>query len=497
MKRDIKKVLLIEPPFQRFSGFKCDWFPLGLGYIAAVLKNNGFDVAIYNVDFHTSPQYLKYAKLLEKSDNYSDALNNPLHAVWAEVRDVIRSQNPDVAGISVKTVKLKAAQVIAKICKDVDGDIIVVAGGPHCSAVADHALTDRNIDYVVRGEGEFSFLELLEAIKQDRSLQQVDGLSYRNDAGVVHNKTRSLVQNLDGLPFPDRTALLNRSLYDTDTFGDIITSRGCPFNCAYCASHLTWTKKVRYRSVENILFEIKTIIHDFGARQFMFWDDSFTLSKKRIIEFCGALSAEKLGINWGCNTRFDLLDEDIIKSMKLAGCNNIELGVESGSPRMLELIRKNVPLQRMRDVAVMLRRHKLYWSGFFMIGLPTETCDDIKMTIDLMRELKPNYATFSVFTPYPGTELWEILLKNGFVSMNMDWHRYSHQSRTNNFTGTIDDAVFENAVNEVSRIFDAGNNSLANICRKAISRTTVYLHSPIEFVKDVKNYLNYTGFYSK
>jgi len=497
MKKNIKKVLLIEPPFQRFSGFKCDWFPLGLGYIAAVLKNNDFAVSIYNADFHTSPQYLRYTRLLEKSSSYCNALNDSSNAVWAEVRDIIRSQDPDVVGITVKTVKLKAAQLIAGICKSIGKDIIVVAGGPHCTALADQVLRDRNIDYVVRAEGELAFLELLNAINQGRSVQEIAGLSYRNNSDIIHNNNRSLVPDLDDIPFPDRNALVDRTLYDSDAFGDIITSRGCPFNCAYCASHLTWTKKVRYRSIANILLEVKSVIRLFGTRQFTFWDDSFTLSKKRIIEFCGVLKDEKLGINWGCNTRFDLLDEDIIKAMKQVGCNNIELGVESGSPRIIELIRKNVPVQRMRDIAAMLRKHKLYWSGFFMIGLPSETCNDMKMTIDLMKELKPNYATLSVFTPYPGTELWDILMRNGCVSTDMDWHRYSHQSRTNNFTGVVDDARFREILDEASQAFDANNNSMANICKKALSKTTVYLHSPIEFVKDVKKYLNYAGISSK
>jgi anaerobic magnesium-protoporphyrin IX monomethyl ester cyclase len=497
MKRSIKKVLLIEPPFQRFSGFKCDWFPLGLGYIAAVLKNNGLEVSIYNADFHTAPQYLSYSKLLGKSDNYSNALSNPSHSVWAEVAGVINAERPDVVGISIKTVKLKAAQIIAGICKSVDKDIIIVAGGPHCTALAHQVLADANVDYVVRGEGEFVFAQLLDSVKRDLPLEKVGGLSYRSDLGIVHNADRAPVPDLDDIPFPERDSLVNRSLYAQEAFGDIITSRGCPFNCAYCASHLTWTKKVRYRSIVNILLEIKSVIRTYGTRQFTFWDDSFTLSKKRIVEFCSVLADEKLGINWGCNTRFDLLDEEVIRNMKRAGCNNVELGVESGSPRILGLMRKDVPVQRMQDVAELLRRHGLYWSGFFMVGLPTETRDDIKMTIDLMRKLRPNYATFSIFTPYPGTELWQMLLQKGVVSEDMDWHRFSHQSRTNNFTGTVDGVEFGKIIEEVTRAFDANNNTVGNLFKKALSKTTVYLHSPIEFVRDVRKYLNYAGITSK
>jgi len=458
-----------------------------------VLKNNGFAVGIYNADFHTAPQYLRYSKLLEKSGSYCNALSDRSHPVWAEVNSVVASEVPDVVGISVKTVKLKAAQMIARTCKSVDKDIIVVAGGPHCTALAHQVLADSNIDYVVRGEGEFTFLELLRALKDGRSLQKVNGLSYKEGSSMTHNRIRDLLPELDEIPFPARDCLLNRPSYGSEAFGDLITSRGCPFNCAYCASHLTWTRKVRYRSIANILLETRSVIEAFGTRQFTFWDDSFTLNKKRVIKLCKVLSDEKLGINWGCNTRFDLLDEEVIKSMKQAGCNNVEIGVESGSPRILRLIRKEIAVEKMQDVAMLLRKYGLYWSGFFMVGLPTETLDDIKMTIEFMRKIKPNYATFSIFTPYPGTELFQMLLQRGLVTVDMDWHRYSHQSRTNNFTGTVDDDRFQKVLDEAAEAFDANNNSVTNICKKALSKTTVYLHSPIEFIKDVKRYLNYTG----
>lgn len=488
---------MIEPPFQRFSGFKCDWFPLGLGYIAAVLKKHGFAASVYNADFHTAPQYLRYVKLLEGSSSYCAALDNPVHPVWTEIRNVIVQEAPDVVGISIKTVKLKAAQTIARLCKSVREDLIVVGGGPHCTALADQVLADPSIDYVIRGEGEFAFVELLGGLAQNRSMDTIGGLSHRTPSGVVHNDVRTLISDLDNIPFPARDSIINHSLHDSEAFGDMITSRGCPFDCAYCASHLTWMRKVRYRSTANILREIKSVMGSFGTRQFTFWDDSFTLNKKRVFEFCDALNREKLGINWGCNTRFDLLDEALIVSMKQAGCNNVELGVESGSPRILGLIKKDTPLEKMESIASLLRKHGLYWSGFFLIGLPTETPEDIEMTVNLMRRLRPNYSTLSIFTPYPGTELWQGLLQAGRVANNMDWHRYNHQSRTNNFTGTIDNERFHELVDEVSRAFDANNNGIANIYRKAVSKTTVYMHSPIEFVKDVKKYLNYVGISSR
>jgi radical SAM superfamily enzyme YgiQ (UPF0313 family) len=481
-------------------GFKCDWFPLGLGYIASTLRQEGFSAQVYNAEFHTQPEYLPYTDLLKRSEDYCAALEDREHPVWQEISSLIHSLNPDVLGITVKTVKLKAAGIIAEISKSIRKDIIVVAGGPHCTCLPEEVMQDKNIDYIIRGEGELTMLELLEALKGTRRIEKVEGLSYRENSKVIHNKARPLMPELDQIPFPARYCkdfLIQREAYDIEAFGNIITSRGCPFNCAYCSAHLTWTKNVRYRSIADILEEIKFILKNYGTRQITLWDDSFTLNKNRLIQFCQALEDEKLKINWSCTTRFDLLDEEIIRHMKEAGCNNVELGIESGSPRMLKLIKKNISIEKMQNIARILSRYNLYWSGFFMLGLPTETPEDIKMSIGLMKRLKPNYATFSMFTPYPGTELYETLLKNGAVTKSLNWQRYSHQSRNNNFTGVISNEEFRKIVDTASKAFDSNNNRITNILKKALSRTRIYFSQPLEFFKDVRRYLNYIGIFKK
>ena len=154
-------------------------------------------------------------------------------------------------------------------------------------------------------------------------------------------------------------------------------------------------------------------------------------------------------------------------------------------------------MDRMQDAADNLRRHRLYWSGFFMIGLPTETAEDIDMTIALMRRLKPNYATFSIFTPYPGTELYDVLLRQGLVSQKIEWHFYNHQSRNNNFTGVMRDEEFGKIVDYALKVFDSYNNRLGNILMRGLSRTTVYIHNPVEFLRDIKRYINYAGIFQE
>ncbi|HLB74399.1 MAG TPA: radical SAM protein [Sedimentisphaerales bacterium] len=491
------RVLLIEPPFQRFTGLKCDWFPLGLGYVASTLRSRGFCVRIYNAEFHTKPQYLRYAKMLDRSQNYCNALEDEDHPIWLEVRDVIESFCPDVVGLTVKTPKLNSARRIAEICKSIDKGIVVVAGGPHPTVLPEEVVGDENIDYAVRGEGEVTMLELVEALQGRRALDDIDGISYRRRSAICHNKNRALISDLDNNPLPSKELLIDAGSLDTEAFGDIITSRGCPFRCAYCAAHLTWTRNVRYRSISNIIEEIRAVIDAYGTTQFTLWDDSFTLNRKRTIEFCEALRRERLKINWACNTRFDLLDEEIITRLKEAGCNNVELGVESGSARMLRLVRKGISIDKIKNMGNILRKNNLYWSGFFMIGLPTETPDDIRATIELMKMLKPNYSTFSIFTPYPGTELYEMLLDDGAIGENTQWHLYNHQSRRNNFTGVIDNEQFKELVDEASLAFDANNNRFSNLYSRALSKAAVYSSSPTELLRDAKKYLNYAGVLGK
>ncbi len=273
--------------------------------------------------------------------------------------------------------------------------------------------------------------------------------------------------------------------------GLMMGSRGCPFQCTYCASKNMWTRKVRYRSVENILDEIHTVKRAFGTTQFSFEDDSFTTNTKLITEFAKQLIAQKMSINWSAITRINLLSYELITLMKKAGCNHIRVGIESGSPKVLRDTKKGITVEQMRTGAKILRDTGMYWSAYFMAGLPTETEDDIRASIELMKEIKPDYCTLSIFTPYPGTEIFEQLKRQDMVTEQMDWSKFSHASPHNYFSPQIPKEKFEELLDIFAHEVDKHNGNIRRLFKRAKSKGSVYIQQPSELVGDLKKYLSW------
>jgi len=395
---NIKKVLLISPPWYRIFGGSSFASPLGLCYIAAVLEEHGYDVVIYNADFKNNLELISDREITARYDEYLRILKNINHPLWKEIQRVISYQSPDIVGISVTTAKYGSALNISHLVKIFDPKIPVVWGGVHPTILPEETIKNKDVDIVVRGEGEYTFLDLIENID---NLNDVLGITYKENDKIIHNPNRPLIQNLDELPFPARHLLLEKENYPPEAFGNIFASRGCPYNCIFCASHKVWTRKVRYRSPENVVDEIKYIQKTFKTHHFRFEDDSFTINKKWVYEICNLLIKEKLNIQWTTETRADIVTDDLIKKMKLAGCKNITIGVESGNEKILKKIKKGITIEQIKNANKILKQNGVGLSAFFMIGFPWETKREINNTISLMKELDPSIAVFSVATPYP------------------------------------------------------------------------------------------------
>lgn len=334
-------------------------------------RQHGHEVLIYNAEFHHQPQYLSSTRLLETFDNYLSGLEDDAHPIWQEARQVIADFEPEMVGVTARTVKLGSALKLARLAKAHRAAVPIVFGGRHPTIMTDAVLANPEVDFVVRGEGEATLVELVAALGDERRLEGILGLSYRGDDGAVaHNPPRPLLEDIDSLPFPARTALYDHDAYESEAMGNIFTARGCPFSYGYCSAHQIWTRRVRYRSLDNVLAEMRQVRDTYGTKQFTFWDDSFTANRERILELCRRLRRELPGIYWSCTTRFDLIDEELVVAMKAAGCNNIELGVESGSQPVLDFINKGVALEQIRAGARLLNQHGVYWSAFFMVGIP-------------------------------------------------------------------------------------------------------------------------------
>ena len=493
------KILLIDPPFYRFMGIENRYFPIGLGYIAASLRDQGHEVRIYSADTSKLVKAPAYNRMHEHYKVYIRLVKDISHPVWQEILALLKDFQPKVVGITAMTPKIASVLQTASLCKDYDDHLRLIVGGPHATIKPDELLQYKELDFVIRGEGEVSILSLIQALQKDdpKLLSEIGGLSYRKNGEVFHNPPGGFLENLDARPFPARELLLQAEKFSPEDLAIIMTSRGCPFSCTFCFKEM-FGKKVRYRSVADVIEEIKYVIQRYNAKQFAFKDDSFTLNKRRVIELCDSLTAERIKISWECTTRVDLIDEELLKKMMAAGCNTIKVGVESGSENILRLIKKAISLEQIRGASKLFNKQGIFWAAFFMMGLPNETEEDMYKTLKFMKELQPDYASMGVYEAYPGTELFEMGIELGLLNPSMHPSQYFERPPDEYYfkdpyrrVNTIEPARFEILCGELLKEFDNYNKGIKKLLKMAISRRKMYLNDPKSFIRDLRRALKW------
>lgn len=493
------KILLIDPPFYRFIGYYNRYFPLGLACLAAVLRQEGHEVLIYDADCNVNPSKIDFISLEDSYPRYLESAKDKNHPLWREAKKVISDFKPDLAGISVWTTFAASSFTLASLCKDYDKHLPVVMGGPHVSIRYEEVMRIcPSADFLVRGEGERTLAELARTIAgEGKELKDLAGISYRENGKTIHNPKREFIDDLDCLPFPARDLLLNKASYDSEDMGLLMTSRGCPYGCSYCATSI-WERKTRCRSIDNVIAEIKQIIAGHGTRQFAFKDDSFTVSRKRVLEFCDKLIRQNISISWDCNTRVNLIDEELLVKMKKAGCNSIKVGIETGSEKILRLINKKISFEDCRRAAGLFRKVGIHWTGYFMMGLPSETREDILQTLRFMKELDPDYASFSVYEPFPGTELFNIGVEKGLVQPDRSLEDFYAISPKHYYfkdadrrSDTMDNEEFERIEEDMKRQFHKFNRRPRKIFKRVKSRGRSYMVNPLAAWGDFRKFLSW------
>lgn len=491
------KILLIDPPFYRIIGFYNRYFPVGITTVGTFLSKNGYDVVIYDADCNYNPRHMDYSLLPQFYQEYLNSFQNHSHSVWKEVKDTIANASADVVGISIWTTYAASAFHVAKLCKEINAGCAVVMGGPHATVKADEILKiSPDVDYVVRGEGEVTMLELVRQISSATdSALSIHGLSFRHKHAIIHNQPRPLVRDLGQFGYPARSLLMNENTYTSEDMGLIMSSRGCPFACSYCATH---ARTVTYRPTDHIVDEIKLVKEKYGTTLFSFKDDSFTVNKKRVEQFCDKLLAERLNINWECNTRVDLVSESLLAKMKKAGCNSIKVGVESGSERILKRMNKGITHDQIRNAAKLFRKIGIHWTGYFMMGVPSETVDEIYQTLDFMYEIEPDFASISVYEPFPGTPMFaegiqknlakpEMTLVDFYTMLPNDYYKLDPRKQVE----TIDADEFSILAEDMKRKFHIYNKSFKRLLYRAKSRINLYVKQPRLLLCDFSKYLSW------
>lgn len=433
------KILLIHPPWLRFFDNGLSSPPLALNGIASYIKRELPQqvIDVYNAD-HITPLpsvFYNYFYTVRHED-YVRRLRDLNDPVWREVRGVIADFNPDVLGIGSMTASYVSAVTVSRIAKQINPNMIVVLGGKHPSALPEDTLRNRSVDFVVIGEGEETFKELLLNLKRP---EIVPGIAYRNSEGkVLMTPSRAYINDINTLPFPVFESSINRYPFEQEqapkSFAwGMISARGCPFQCIYCASD----KTIRYRSPENVAEEIMTVKGKYGINYFDFEDDSFSLNRSRTISLCNYLRNQN--VKWTCITRVDLIDESLVSVMKESGCISVSIGIETGSPKSLEIIEKKISYEKILDAIQIFRKYGILCRGYFMIGFPWEDREDMEQTLALIRRLPIDSLQLNIATPLPGTQLLQSLVDAGKMNIpNVDWSRYHQGSPDMNFSSSSD-----------------------------------------------------------
>lgn len=389
-------ILLVSPSQQEVYGnMKAPDYPhLGLAYLAAVLEKAGHLVRIADID--------------------ADSLTED------KFISVLKEKDYSLVGITTTTPTFKKALSLAGIVKR-NSKAFTVLGGIHVTVTAQESVKEPSVDFVVKGEGERTILELVECLESGGDVHFVSGLYHKKDGCVLKNGERVLIENLDELPFPARHLFNKRNYNYPDALEEpampIITSRGCPAACSYCNSRSIFTRKFRVRSAPNVLAEIECLIGEFGVREIHIWDDNFITIKKRVFQIRDEIKAKKLNLRFAFpnGVRADYADLDVLKALKDMGTYSVAFGVESGNQNILDGINKNIKLHQIEAAFASAKRVGLETWAFFMLGLPGETDKTIRDTIDFAIRLKPDVAKFHILKPFPGSEVYNQFRNEGLI----------------------------------------------------------------------------------
>ncbi|MFX0105895.1 MAG: B12-binding domain-containing radical SAM protein [Candidatus Hodarchaeota archaeon] len=385
-------------------------FPvLSLLSLASYLEKEGFKVEILDLNL----------KLLKNKN----------------ILQIIKDKKPIVIGITSITSSIYEAYSLARLIKS-NFNITLVIGGPHATFADEEILNESKFDIVVRGEGEETLIEIVRSIKGERNLDNIKGISYKKDGKIIKNESRMFITNLDKLPFPARH-LIPIKKYGTHAI-TIMTSRGCPFGCAFCQVPGKDGLKWRYRSAANIIEEIKEVLQSNpnikkvsgpeGKRPIVFFvDDNFMVSIERIEEICTKIINEGIEIYWDSNARVDTIayiSEEILDLLKKSGCLHLFLGVESGSEKTLKSYKKQIKKIDALKAAERLKQKGIFFTGAFMLGYIEETKSDLNATIQFAKKMEPTIAAFRILIPLPGTKIYEQYIKEDLI-MDFNYSNYT------------------------------------------------------------------------
>lgn len=447
---------------------------LGIAYVAAVLNQHGHDAWLYNADYQNERTFANLKSIFAGLNNYLQYFDDENHPIWEEVVSNILEFNPDWVGFTMYTANLTSVKIISKKLKQRAPHVRQVVGGPHSTMDSELLNKVPTLDFAIKREGEFAMLDLVNG----KDPKTISGVVSRTRFGTLNdNGDADIIKPVEQLPFPERDKFW-KIPEEEKKFIDVsyvVTIRGCPYRCSYCASPEHWKRnKTQYRNPEDVLKELKHLKDNYWnqAKEFdysqsanieqkdkllykdnaivYFVDDVFTIKKDRVRAILQGMIDQNLQMPFKAELRTDHLDPEICKLLKDAGCTRAKIGIETGSPRLLKQIQKDETREEMIAGCKMLEAAGVPYTAYLMTGFPGETDDDLRQTISLAKEINAEYYSLSIMSPYFGTKIYKDLIAAGFPLDKQPDHYFFHQSSDMMVNNTISKEVLEEylALNE-------------------------------------------------
>nr|MBI4156727.1 radical SAM protein [Candidatus Woesearchaeota archaeon] len=406
-------ILLINPPFKNVLTAETPKF---------VNKSRGYNPPMGIISIATC--------INETTSHRAHVLDAQLLEMnYKDIEKEIQKIKPEVVGMAAFTFTIIDTLTLAKVIKEIDKNIKIVFGGPHATLFPYETLQQDVVDIVVVGEGEATFPELIENIDSYEKLARVNGLMFKDQyRKVIVTPPRDFIEDLDNIPIPDRTLTpyhqYSSVLAKKNPLTTMVTSRGCSFRCTFCDRPQAGGKTWRANSVNRVVDEMQQI-KDLGINEILFYDDTWTMDMNRAEKICREILARKLDIGWDVRTRVDRVSPELIRLMKKAGCLRINFGVESGTEKGLQIVKKDTNLEKVKLAFKVCKEENMDSLAYFMFGLPGENKEDMIKTLEFAKQLDANFCHFTVFTPFPDTEAWRNLLEKGDTSVAEAWRKYA------------------------------------------------------------------------
>jgi anaerobic magnesium-protoporphyrin IX monomethyl ester cyclase len=373
---------------------------------------------------------LSLAGYLERNSTHEIEILDaqPYEYGYDQLKDILQQKMADVVGITVMTFTLIDVLKTALLVKQISPETKVVLGGPHVHVFPEETISLPGVDFLVQGEGERTFLSLLQHLSDLDALEQVPGLVFKRNGRIVNTGISPLIHDLDELGFPARhlvditkyTSLLGK----TDISTTMFTSRGCPYGCTFCDRPFSPViSGFRWRSAKHVADEMQECTN-LGIHEAFIYDDTFTVRKDRVFELCAEIRRRKLKFRWDVRAHVNTISPELLRAMRNAGCDRIHYGVEAGNDRMLKVIRKNTTIERVKEVVKWTKSVDMEILTYFIIGQQSETLQDIQDTVNLAKQLDPNYVHFTILCPYPATAVYFDGLRSGVLKKDV-WREFA------------------------------------------------------------------------